>query len=159
MGPACVSSVVSIHMSSHKLNREGFSYDQEYDLYQGTVEVGGLVFEGTVKSRDGDMEQAWEKAARIFDFIDNNFDQIEKAVRRDFIPEYRHWAQDQEEEGYSDAKLGDLTIAAMRTDLVRFRIYADMISDVSFAGPSFLLGHNVDVRFDEKGAFLSIEMG
>lgn len=143
-------------MSSHILNRENFSYDQKYDLYEGTVEIGGLVFEGTVKSWDGHMERAWAKAGRILGFIEKHFDQIEEAVRRDFIPEIRDWAQDQEEEGYSDVKLGDLTLDAMRTNLVRFRIYAEWISDVSFAGPRFLLGHNVNVRFDEEGTFSSI---
>ena len=143
-------------MSSPILNRESFSYDQEYDCYEGIVEVGGVTYEGSVKSWDGHMEKAWDKAARIFEFIEKHFDQIEEAVRRDFIPEIRHWAEEQEEEGYSDKRLGDLTLDAMKTNPVQFRIYAEWISDVSYTGPRFLLGHRVNVHFDEEGMLSNI---
>jgi hypothetical protein len=141
------------------LDCKAFSYDSEFDCYEGKLSVGGISYEGYVKSWDGNMDKAWKNATRIFDFIANHFDRIEKAVREDFIPTVRHWAEEQQEEGYDDRRLGDLAIKAMkRSKPVRFRICGDMISDVVYAGPRFLLGHRVNVKFDEDGRLLAIGM-
>lgn len=140
-------------------NPEHFTYDPEEDAYKGSLVVNGLTYEGTVKSWNGPLDKAWSNSARIFALLEKSFYTIEDAIRKDFIPEVRHWAEDQAEENHNDEQLAELTVEAMKTSSpARFSICAEEISEVYFQGPRFLLGHGIVIQFDENGVFLCVLM-
>jgi hypothetical protein len=76
-------------MPKFAIDRSAFSYNAKEDHYEGSVRINGTRYRGTVKSWDGSIEKAWANADRVFGFISGQFDKVESAVKRKFIPEVR----------------------------------------------------------------------